>query len=419
MDDLYEILGVESSASEIEIRKAYRKLALKYHPDKVNEDEREESEIKFKEISMAYEILIDDEKRDEYDRYGTTGNGFGNGPNFNGNPFEQFYGGDNGYYDGNDFYNFFNNMNKERQPSNKTEDAHIEVEITLEELYKGKVIRTTSTRNIICTLCKGNGLKSTNVQFKKCSTCNGDGQVRKIKRVGPGLVAQEYVECSSCKGVGKIYRSKDKCKLCKGSRVVEETKILEFEIPKGSPNQGVIIKKEESDQYPGKITGDVLLEYSCKEHKTFKREQDDLFVSYKIPLVDALSGFSGVICSHLDGRGIKISTPKGKVIRPGDFIKIPGQGMPKIEKSWFKSEQFGDLYIEIDIEFPQDNWYVEKNDLTKLQNILPTQLSTKLEQLSIPEPNIELFDISIVQELPVYEKEKEESYQEVPQCSQQ
>ena len=251
---------------------------------------------------------------------------------------------------------------QQQQRANRTEDAHIEVDITLEELYKGKVIKTTSTRNIICTQCKGLGVKSSSVVSKQCVTCHGEGSVRKIKRVGPGLVAQEYAECTTCQGTGKIYRTKDKCKLCKGTRIIEETKILEFEIPKGSPDHGMIAKKGESDQYPGKTAGDVILEYKCKPHDVFERQGDDLYTKIDIPLVDALCGFSKLVAVHLDGRGIKIETPTGKVVRPGDYIKLAGEGMPKSDnkKSWFSSSGKGDLYVEVNIEFPKDNWFMEK-----------------------------------------------------------
>ena len=439
--DLYDILEVDRNATSGEIKKAYRKLALKYHPDKVSEEEREESEIKFKEISFAYEVLIDETKREEYDRYGST-DGFGGGPDFEftGNPFDQFFGG-NGYaeYGGDDFYNFFHNMNggghhhhhhqqQQQQRANRTEDAHIEVDITLEELYKGKVIKTTSTRNIICTQCKGLGVKSSSVVSKQCVTCHGEGSVRKIKRVGPGLVAQEYAECTTCQGTGKIYRTKDKCKLCKGTRIIEETKILEFEIPKGSPDHGMIAKKGESDQYPGKTAGDVILEYKCKPHDVFERQGDDLYTKIDIPLVDALCGFSKLVAVHLDGRGIKIETPTGKVVRPGDYIKLSGEGMPKSDnkKSWFSSSGKGDLYVEVNIEFPKDNWFMEKNDITKIKNILPS--TTKQNEHYVPEASMELFtDFSIVKanQLPNYSNEEEAHHDEYyetgpqPSCSQQ
>ncbi|KAG8202605.1 JJJ1, partial [Candida africana] len=435
--DLYDVLEIDRSATNAEIKKAYRKLALKYHPDKVAEEEREYSETKFKEISFAYEILIDDVKRDEYDRYGTT-DGLNRMPDFEfaGNPFDQFYGAGAGAqfneYGGDDFYNFFNNMNggggaRHQTKTNRTEDAHIEVDLTLEDLYKGKVIKTTSTRNIICTQCKGSGVKSSSVVSKQCSTCKGEGQVRKIKRVGPGMVAQTYVDCSTCQGIGKIYRTKDKCKLCHGARVIEETKILEFEIPKGSPDHGLIYKNGESDQFPGKVTGDVILEYKCKPHKVFTRKDDDLYIKVKVPLVDSICGFSKLVAVHLDGRGIKITTPKGKVIRPGDYLKLPGEGMPKStpKKSWFNSTDSskGDLYLKVEIEFPRDNWYVEKNDLTKIRNILPTKLTQEEKEVDVPEASIELFtDFSIIDsnQLPKYNHDRKYEQQGYEQsCAQQ
>lgn len=107
---------------------------------------------------------------------------------------------------------------------------------------------------------------------KTCGICHGEGYTRKIKRVAPGFVAQEYVDCTTCNATGKIYRTKDRCKLCKGTRVCEETKILEFEIPKGSPSEGKVIKKGESDEYPGKIAGDIILKYTCKKHEVFERK---------------------------------------------------------------------------------------------------------------------------------------------------
>ncbi|CAH2350757.1 mitochondrial protein import protein MAS5 [[Candida] railenensis] len=435
MSDLYEILEVDSSATSVEIKRAYRKLALRYHPDKVTEEERETAELKFKEISQAYEILIEEDKRKEYDIYGTT-DGRGGRPEyeeFNGNPFDNFYGGGAQNFEQEDFYNFFNGMNggppggapRSAQRKPRTDDAELDVTVTLEDLFKGKIIKSTSTRNIICTTCKGSGAKK-NAVMKTCGICEGSGTVRKIRRVGPGLVTQDYVECSTCHGVGKIYRSKDTCKKCTGKRVIEETKILEFEIPKGSEGGEKVVLKGESDEYPGKETGDIVLKFECEPHKVFTRKGDDLYIKYKISLVEALSGFSKVVLKHLDGRGIKISTPTGKVIRPGDFIKIKYEGMPvkkdSSKSSWFggnSADKRGDLYIEMDIEFPKDNWYLEKNDITKIKNLLPNELQSKrdiekqtIDKGSLPEANIEVFSdftIARANALPEYtEKKKEE-----------
>lgn len=425
-EDLYDILGVEPSANNIEIKKAYRKLALKYHPDKVTEEERLEAEIKFKDISRAYEILIDEDKRNNYDIYGTTDDKvppFANGGagGAGGNPYDNFFGGAGGdEFDANDFANFFGGMNGNgrsgRAPPNKykTDDANMEVEVTLEELYAGKTIRSTSTRNIICTHCKGTGAKKHAIS-KTCTTCNGSGSTTKIRRVGPGLVSQETVECKHCKGDGKVFRSKDHCKKCKGTKVTEETKILEFEIKKGSHSGETVTLKEESDEYPGKRTGDIHLKFHCKPHSLFTRKDNDLYCTYKIPLVDALCGFNKIMVKHLDGRFLQISTPKGKVTRPGDFIKISNEGMPLKDNqlSWFSKTTRGDLYIEVEIEFPKDNWYLEKNDLLKLRNVLPSDLVNNTNRVNNSDPsitteNIELLtDFSVIQgdKLPTYEED--------------
>lgn len=444
---LYEILEVEESASSNEIKKAYRKLALRYHPDKVTEEEREEAEQKFKEISQAYEILIDEVKRERYDTFGSADDLRG-GPDYDydGRGYDDFFGDGAQEFTANDFYNFFNNMNggvpgggPTFTSKPRTKDAELDIEVTLEDLFKGKIIRSTATRNIICTHCKGSGAKK-NAIMKKCGVCDGEGAVRKIRRVGPGLVTQDYVDCETCHATGKIYRSKDKCKKCHGERVIEETKILEFEIAKGSKNQDTVVLKHESDEFPGKETGDVVLKFTCKEHPVFSRKGDDLYANYKITLAEALCGFSKVVLKHLDGRGIQIATAKGKVLRPGDYIKIKNEGMPIKEdkSSWFNysKNKRGDLYIALDIEFPPDNWYLEKQDLFKLQNILPTSLQSKrdtekqkIEENSLASENIELiteFTIARENALPDYESKKDdsntyynESYGAQPECTPQ
>lgn len=423
MSTLYEILEVEATASSAEIKKAYRKLALRYHPDKVSEDEREDAEVKFKEISHAYELLIDETKREEYDLYGTTGNG---GPHdayddydFSGTPFDNFYGGGQAEFGADDFFNFFmngqhpgahsnGNMNGNGYSSHKqrTEDAEMEVEVTLEDLYKGKVIKSTSTRNIICTKCLGTGHKK-NAILKECSLCHGEGHVTKIQRLAPGFITKAQVECTKCSGTGKISRPKDQCKRCLGEKVIEETKILEFEIKRGAQSGELVVLQGESDEYPGCETGDIRLTFHCKEHQTFTRKGDDLYAKYTIPLADALCGFSKVMLKHLDGRSLKLSTKPGQVIRPGQCIKIKNEGMPKREKGWFSSAGKGDLYIEMEIEFPLDNWYLEKNDLYKMRGLLPTDLQDKakahkqaIDESSLPDENIDVVTDFVVTKMP-------------------
>ncbi|ODV96067.1 hypothetical protein PACTADRAFT_33255 [Pachysolen tannophilus NRRL Y-2460] len=444
--DFYGILGVSSDATSTDIKKAYRKLALLHHPDKVSEDIREESEIKFKEISHAYEVLIDDEKRRYYDLYGVEDGNAGNGGGPGGYGGGGFGGSGAGgeEFSPEDFFNFFNggvptggprhggNANNGRsnnQKQNKTPSANLDVEITLEDLYKGKVIKTTSTRNILCKHCKGTGAKPHSVP-KKCSLCDGNGYQVKLRRVGPGLVTQEYVDCNNCKGTGKIFKTKDKCKKCNGKCVKEETKILEFNIKKGSPASGKIILEHESDEEYGKITGDVILNYTTKSHDVFTKKGDDLYLKINLKLYEALCGFyKKNIVKTLDNRSLDLKIPPGKVLRPGDYIKIPGEGMPISKEkaaasSWFSKncdDVYGDLYIELEIEFPKDNWFLEKNELNQIKSVLsnveyPTKNENKKSSLNdngtIESFEVNKFTVIKKESLPDYSVEEGETKEE-------
>lgn len=386
--DLYEILEVHLSATEGEIKKAYRRLALRYHPDKVDEREQEEAELKFKQISHAYEILSDEAKRQDYDLYGTTDGVPGPGAGtYSNNPFDHAYGPHD--FCAEDFYKFFSNMNTDANGGDAhgtrarlhTDNACIDVDITLEELYVGKTYKVTSTRDIVCGACSGSGARK-KASLRECTACLGKGYTAKIKRVGSGLASKLCVTCEACDGVGKVTRPKDRCKACSGTKVTEETKILEFEIPPGSKDGECFVLAGESDQYPGKQTGDVVLTIHSKEHGSFTRKGDDLYIKHTITLVEALSGFSKVVAMHLDKRAIHLTTVKGQVLRPGDFLRFACEGMPVkgASGSWLMArKKKGDLYVAIDVEFPPDNWYLEKNDLVKLLNLLPTELADKQE----------------------------------------
>ncbi|ODV87577.1 hypothetical protein CANARDRAFT_26961 [[Candida] arabinofermentans NRRL YB-2248] len=378
---LYDILGVESSSSFTDIKKAYRKLALVYHPDKVPHEEREEAEIKFKEISHAYEVLIDEEKRNTYDLYGTTDGSIPSRDTggYSYDDFESGFGGaafgGSGYdFNPEDFARFFNGggpsrgghqQQQQRQQQQKTQDAIINYDVTLEDLYNGKTVKISSTRDKICGGCKGTGAKK-KAHIITCSRCKGEGVTIKYLQMG-GMIFKEPKECQSCKGKGKYYKSSDFCKKCKGKCVVQESKKLEFLIPKGSPDNGSIILEGEADEAPGLKSGDVILKYKTKQHTVFERKGNDLYTKVKISLVDSLCGFKDrKLVKTLDNRWINISVPVGKVIKPGDSIIVSNEGMPINGNSNYS----GSLYIGIDIEFPKDNWFIERNDLDKLKSVL-------------------------------------------------
>lgn len=285
----------------------------------------------------------------------------------------------------------------------KTADGHVDFPISLEELYKGKVVKFTSTRSKLCESCKGTtGRPKT--KPKTCAKCVGAGYVKQPFSLSPGITSSKFVECNSCRGRGELFREKDRCKPCKGTGLVDETKILEAYIPKGARDGHKIVLEGEADEEFGKKTGAVIIEVKQKVHPVFQRKHEDLYATIKISLAEAISGLSRVVLRHLDGRGIRINTPPGTVIRPNQVIKVPGEGMPIR-----KSDRCGDMYLNVNIEFPPNGWCVETAELRKLKDMLPeTPFSTKEKELkSIPESQVDDVDYRVIEssKLPEYPEE--------------
>lgn len=246
----------------------------------------------------------------------------------------------------------------------KTEDGHVEFPVTLEDLYKGKVVKFTSKRNKLCSKCKGSGGKP-KAKARKCAKCEGQGSVKKQFSL-TGISTWKYVECSSCKGRGELFREKDRCKTCSGGGLVEETKILEAYIPRGATDGHRVVLEGEADEEYGKKTGAVVIEVQEQKHAVFERRGEDLYATVAISLAEAVCGLSRVVLSHLDGRGMRVNTPPGTVIRPNQVIKVVGEGMPIP-----RSDRCGDLYLHVDIQFPPTGWLVESSELRKLRSMLP------------------------------------------------
>ncbi|OCT55048.1 DnaJ protein xdj1 [Cladophialophora carrionii] len=365
--DLYEILGVPRDASQADIRKAYRKAALAHHPDKVPPEQREEAEARFKAASQAYEILYDDEKRRLYDTHGMAAFD-GRGP-----------GGMGAEVNMEDILNMFGmgggipgmgmpGMGGPRR-MRRSPDENQKYEVSLEDLYKGKTVKFSSTKNVICSKCKGTG-GAEKAQAKECSQCKGQGVKQVLSQVGPGMLTQRMVECGACEGTGQVFNPKDKCKKCKGKRVTEEKKQLELYIPRGAREGDQIRLEGEADQVPGaEQTGDIIFHLVEQSHEVFQRTGNDLSAKLDITLAEALTGFHRVVLKHLDGRGIELNHPQepGQILRPGEVLKIRGEGMPMK-----KSDAKGDLYLVVEIAFPEDGYFLEKpGALEQLQKLLP------------------------------------------------
>lgn len=188
-----------------------------------------------------------------------------------------------------------------------------------------------------------------------------------LRSVGPGLVTRETVICDTCTGTGKIFKEKDKCKKCKGKRTTSEKKVLEVYIPRGAREGERITLEGEADQVPDQTPGDIVFTLVEEDHDVFERAGDDLSAELNITLSEALTGFSRVVLKHLDGRGLHLDHPQGKVLQPGQVLKIPGEGMP-LKKSDLK----GDLYLTVKIAFPENGWTEDPAAFASLQKILPS-----------------------------------------------
>ncbi|KAI0115809.1 hypothetical protein GGR51DRAFT_364160 [Nemania sp. FL0031] len=369
--DLYALLGVDKSADSNEIKKAYRKLALKHHPDKVPEDQREESEHMFKRVTQAYEILRDDDKREMYDRHGMAafdpsrgGAGMGEGVDIN-DFLEQMFGGMGmGGMGGMGGMPGMGGAGGPRKPR-RGPDEESKYTVSLEDLYKGKTVKFAANKSVHCATCKGTGGKE-KAKSQQCDRCHGHGMVEILRQMGPGLVARDTAPCDRCQGSGNYFKEKDRCKKCKGKRVIQETKPLEIYIPRGAYQGERIILEGEADQFPDQTPGNLVFVLVEEPHDVFNRVGNDLSADLEITLAEALCGFSRVVLTHLDGRGIHISHPRGKILHPGQVLKVAGEGMPMK-----RGEDKGDLYLVVKVDFPENGWLKDEAAYESLAKLLP------------------------------------------------
>jgi DnaJ family protein A protein 2 len=208
-----------------------------------------------------------------------------------------------------------------------------------------------------------------------------------LRPVGPGLVTQEQVPCSTCSGRGSYFPDDKKCKKCKGARTTSQRKILELYIPPGSRQGDKIVLAGEADQVPDQEPGDIIFELVETPHEVFHRAGSDLQAELKVSLQEALTGFNKVVLKHLDGRGISlhVKQPAGRILRPGEVLKISGEGMP-IKRSDAK----GDLYLIVDVIFPEDGWLRDEATIQKIRDVLPTTGEEKITAEEVDEVDWEI-----------------------------
>ena len=340
--DYYEILNIEKDASKSEIKKSYRKLALKYHPDK-NKDKG--AEEKFKEISEAYAVLYDDEKRKMYDTYGhagidqqfTTedifrGADFGDifrGMGFGGfdDIFEQFFGHRTGF--------------SQRQRPQRARDLRIDMEISLENAYKGVDTEIRVPRTEICDTCNGSGAKP-GTKPKQCPQCGGTGQMRISQRTAFGMFTQ-VGSCQKCRGEGTIIEQL--CPTCRGRGTVQKTREIDLKIPPGVDDGSQLRLTGQGEQIgKGGKNGDLYIVLHIKNHPKFKRKGADLY--QKINILFPKAALGGKIEVDTIKGSEKLKIREGA--ESGDVFKLSGKGMPRLN-----GRGYGDMYVEVHVKTPK------------------------------------------------------------------
>ncbi|KAH9481641.1 DnaJ protein-like protein ANJ1 [Psilocybe cubensis] len=313
-------------------------------------------------MAAAYEVLVDEEKRSIYDMHGKDGlsRGGRGGPDMDAaDIFAQFFGGHPSF--GFDF--------GPDAPGNRRgtgQDSIIPHEVTLEDLYNGKSVKMNMEKEVVCTVCKGSGARG-NAKPKPCSTCDGAGSTHVKTRVcSDSAYGLSRARCTDCGGSGQRLKEKERCKKCKGEKTIHEKTRQEIFIEKGMTDRQRIVLAGAGDQEPGLPAGDVIFILKTNPHESFERSGNDLLTHVTITLSEALLGFSRIILTHLDGRGISLTSPRGKIIKPQDSIVIRGEGMPVYKHP----QEKGDLYVIFDIEMPDQEW-LRTVDVKSVEAILP------------------------------------------------
>lgn len=333
--DYYKILGVEKGATKEEIKKAYKKLAKKYHPD-LNKD-NPEAEGKFKEINEAASVLGDDTKRKQYDqfgsdgmKYGQAGQGFGGGfgSGFDGfdfnDIFDSFFGGRGGFGGG-------------RRGPQRGADLRYDIEITLEDAARGLEKQVKMKKNAPCKDCDGHG----GHDISRCTTCNGRGQVMSQQRTPFGMF-QTQTTCPTCKGSGETYAKE--CSTCHGKGSTIQEKTIKLTIPAGIESSTRLrISGEGEPGDPGAPPGDLFVFVHIKEHEVFERQGDDLYIEVPISYNQAVLGDSIEVPTILSKAKLKI--PSGT--QPGTLLRMKGEGMPHLRRIGN-----GDQYVKIQVDVP-------------------------------------------------------------------
>lgn len=358
MKDYYKVLGVDKKASKEAIKKAFRSLAHKYHPDKKGGDAE-----KFKEINEAYTVLSDDQKRAQYDMYGQTFSGGGQGASGNWEDFMRQSGFDfsgfgntggfsaQGFDLGDIFGEFFGGR---RSKTKRGRDISIDIELSFEEAVFGTERDILLSKVSACNVCGGAGGKK-GTEMITCTTCNGKGKIREVKKSIFGSIEMTRT-CETCGGSGKM--PKDKCEACGGLGILRKEEEIKIKVPAGIDDGEMIRLSGAGEAVKGGQAGDLYIKTHVKKHKTFRKEGNDLVMNLDVKLSQALLG-TEIDIQTLDGIS-KLKIQEG--VNTGDILIIRGKGVPDQSR-----KNRGDILVHVRVALPKKLSKSAKEAVQKLK----------------------------------------------------
>ncbi len=357
--DYYEVLGVSKTASEDEIKKAYRKIAIKYHPDRNPGDK--EAEEKFKEAAEAYDVLHDQQKRQQYDQFGFSGpmgsGGFGGfgGTSMNMDDIFSMFGD---IFGGHGF-GVFGGGGRRGAQQMRGGDLRLKVRLTLEEINKGVTKKFKVRKDIECSHCHGSGAEG-NSGKDTCPTCHGSGVITHTTQSIFGMMQTQGV-CPTCHGAGEVIRNK--CHECGGTGVVKGEEVVEINIPAGVAEGMIINVPGKGNAGPNNgISGDIQVFVEEEEHDTFVRDGNDLIFNMLLDFPTAALG-GEVEIPTIEGTKLKVKIENGT--QPGKTLRLRGKGLPAVQG--YGSGR-GDLVVNISVYVPKTLSHEEKHALESFKN---------------------------------------------------
>ena len=364
--DYYEVLGVEKNASDEELKKAYRRLAKKYHPD-ANPDNKAEAEAKFKEVNEAYETLSDKQKRQMYDQFGFDGPNMGGG---SGGGYYSYGSGFDGFGDFGDLGDIFSSFfgggrrtsSRSRTAATKGADLKVGIDISFEDSYKGIEKEISINRNEKCSSCSGTGAAN-GAKPTKCPTCNGTGTIRQIASTPFGQMATQRT-CTACGGAGTIITNP--CQACKGKGFVKKLKKLKVKVPEGiDDGQTIVLKNEGEPGRNGGPNGDLYIVVRVKKHSIYSRRAEHVLCEVPITFTQATLG-SEIEIPMVDGTKEYYKIPEGTATNTKFIIK--NKGFKSLNGNWR-----GDFVFTVTVQVPKKLTQEQRNLIVELAKTMNEQ----------------------------------------------